>query len=40
MLPVYYDSILTEVPGMCFREIVVSRDTTAYPELLVEYERV
>jgi hypothetical protein len=40
MLPVYYDSILTEVPGMCFREIVVSRDTAAYPELLVEYERV
>ena len=40
VLPVYYDSILTEVPGMRYREIVVGRDTAAYPELLVEYERV
>jgi serine/threonine protein kinase len=40
VLPIYYDSILTEVPGMRFREIVVGRDTAAYPELLVEYERV
>jgi serine/threonine protein kinase len=39
-VPLYYDSILTEVPGMRFREIVVGRDTAAYPELLVEYERV
>jgi serine/threonine protein kinase len=39
-VPVYYDSILTEVPGMHFREVVVGRDTLAYPELLVEYERV
>jgi serine/threonine protein kinase len=40
VVPVYYDSILTEVPGMRFREIVVGRDTAAYPELLVEYEWV
>jgi hypothetical protein len=40
VLPVYYDSILTEVPGMCYRESVVDRDTAAYLELLVEYERV
>ena len=40
VLPVYYDSILTEVLGMRYREIVVGRDTAAYPELLVEYERV
>jgi serine/threonine protein kinase len=39
-VPVHYDSILTEVPGMRFREVVVGRDTAAYPELLVEYERV
>jgi len=39
-IPVYYDSILTEVPGMRFREMVVGRDASAYPELLVEYERV
>jgi serine/threonine protein kinase len=38
--PLYYDSILTEVSGMHFREVVVGRDTAAYPELLVEYERV
>jgi serine/threonine protein kinase len=37
---VYYDSILTEVPGMRFREVLVGKDTTTYPELLVEYERV
>jgi len=36
-----HDSILTEVPGMRFREIAVGRDTAAYyPELLVEYEWV
>jgi hypothetical protein len=40
VVPLHYDSILTEVPGMRFREIVVGRDTAAYPELLVEYERV
>ena len=40
VLPIYYDSILTEVPGMRFRESVVGRDTAAYPELLVEYEWV
>jgi len=40
LVPAYYDSILTEVPGMRYREIVVGRDTAAYPELLVEYERV
>jgi hypothetical protein len=39
-VPVYYDSILTEVPRMRFREVVVGKDTSAYPELLVEYERV
>jgi hypothetical protein len=39
-VPVYYDSILTEVPSMHFREVVVGRDTSAYPELIVEYERV
>jgi serine/threonine protein kinase len=39
-VPVHYDSILTEVPAMRFREIVVGRDASAYPELLVEYERV
>jgi hypothetical protein len=39
-VPLYYDSILTEVPGMRFREVVVGKDTAAYPELLVEYERV
>jgi hypothetical protein len=38
-VPVHYDSILTEVPGMRFREVVVGRDASAYPELLVEYER-
>ena len=40
VLPVYYDSIVTEVPGMRCREIVVGRDMAVYPELLVEYERV
>jgi serine/threonine protein kinase len=39
-VPVHYDSILTKVPSMRFREIVIGRDTSAYPELLVEYERV
>jgi serine/threonine protein kinase len=39
-VPIHYDSILTEVPGTSFREIVVGRDALAYPELLVEYERV
>ena len=38
-VPVYYDSILADVSGMRFREIVVGRDASAYPELLVEYER-
>ena len=38
-VPLYYDSILADVPGMRFREIVVGRDASAYPELLVEYER-
>ena len=39
-VPVYYDSILADVEGMRFREIVVGRDASAYPELMVEYERV
>jgi len=39
-VPVHYNSILTDVLGRRFREIVVGRDTSAYPELLVEYERV
>ena len=39
-VPVYYDSILADAPGMRFREIVVGRDASAYPELLVEYERM
>ena len=39
-VPIHYDSILTEVSGMQFCEIVVGRDTSAYPELIVEYERV
>ena len=38
--PVYYDSILTTVSGLPFREVVVGKDTSAYPELVVEYERV
>jgi hypothetical protein len=39
-VPVYYDSILADVPGMRFREVVVGRDTAAYPELLEEDELV
>jgi serine/threonine protein kinase len=39
-VPVYYNSILTEMPGMRYREVVIGRDTSAYPELFVEYERV
>ena len=38
-VPVYYDSILADMPGRSFREIVVGKDSNAYPELLVEYER-
>jgi hypothetical protein len=38
-VPIHYDIILTEMRGMRFREIVVGRDTSAYPELIVEYER-
>ena len=39
-VPVYYDSILADFKKFRFREIVVGRDASAYPELLVEYERV
>ena len=38
-VPVYYDSMMADVRGMRFREFVVGKDTSAYPELLVEYER-
>jgi serine/threonine protein kinase len=38
-VPLYYDSILAEVPGTRFREIVVGKDSSSYPELIVEYER-
>jgi serine/threonine protein kinase len=37
--PVYYDSIIADVPGMRFREVVVGRDSGIYPELLIEYVR-
>jgi hypothetical protein len=38
-VPVYYDSIVADVSRMRFREIIVGKDTCAYPELLVTYMR-
>ena len=38
-VPVYHDSILADVSRHRFREVVVGKDTSAYAELLVEYER-
>jgi hypothetical protein len=35
-VPVHYDSILAQVPGMRFREIIVDRDASAYTELIVD----
>jgi hypothetical protein len=37
--PVYYDSVMTKAPGEGVREFVISGDTSAYPELIVEYQR-
>lgn len=38
-VPMYYDSVVADVSKMRFREVIIGKDSCAYPELLVTYTR-